>query len=266
LIIQKERNQHYLSPLSYFIGVMKFFMMLLLITFFLLHHELVTRLIKNEKQRLNYLLKSISLTCKASLWILNIKVSKDSFKDSSGAKLFIANHVSYVDILILFAHYPALFITSVEMQETFLLGRIASLAGCFFVERRKSKRSNETLLNEIQRLKDKLQEGFNIFLFPEGTSSDGSTVLPFKSTFFQCAIDCQIPIRPICLNYEFGNDPDSICWYGDMTFADHLFSLCFKNKIQAKISLLPTLSPQDYASRFELSEKCHQLIRNCYHS
>jgi len=221
-------------------GIFKFITFSGLMCLFMIHHTLVSIFIWNEKLRLKYFLQSISLTSKLALKVLNVRVNHSGQRGEVNQKLLVANHLSYLDVLILFAEYPSLFITSTEIRDTFLLGRICKLAGCFFVERRKDRHTANTKNSELEMMKEKLNAGFNVFLFPEGTSSDGSGVLPFKGTFFQMAVDADIDVQPLCLKYT-GDNRDVPPWYGDMTFPDHLFKLCMQTEINAKVITLPPL-------------------------
>lgn len=225
----------------------------------IVHHEIIKLFIKDEK-RLAHYLKSISFYADFALKVLNIEVQVDDYKEVK-QKLIVANHMSYIDVIILFSRYPSLFITSVEIRDTFLLGRITKLAGCFFVERRKSLLTKEKILGELNDMKFKLSQGHNVFLFPEGTSSDGKGVLPFKNSFFQLAIDGNVSIQPLCLNY--GEKASIISWYGDMTFFSHLMKVCLEKKITAKIKQLPSIetSGQD---RFTLGTLSHKFISEAY--
>jgi 1-acyl-sn-glycerol-3-phosphate acyltransferase len=171
---------------------------------------------------------------------LNIKVDVRGRRGPVSGKFIVSNHLSYVDVLILSRELPSLFITSTEIRDTFFLGRICKLAGCFFVERRREKRNLSTKESELKLMRDKFEQGFNIFLFPEGTSSDGQKVLPFKGTFFQLAVDTNTPVQPICLKY-IGVNADFVPWYGNMTFPDHLFNLCLQDHIIASVEILDTI-------------------------
>jgi 1-acyl-sn-glycerol-3-phosphate acyltransferase len=242
------------------LGPIRFFFFVLLLLVFILHHSLVSLILWNETTRLNYFLRSIQLTAKMGLWILNVKVSHEDTSEEIKNKLIVANHLSYLDVLILFSLYPSLFITSVEIKETFILGRICKLAGCFFVERRKSKHTPELKQTEFDKMKSKLSQGFNVFLFPEGTSSDGKGVLPFKGTFFQLAVDCGVGVSPMCLKYS-GKNRDVVPWFGKMTFVDHLFKLCFQDQINAKLIVLPEIQA---SQRMETAERTNLIISEAY--
>lgn len=243
-----------------FKGIVKYVLFCFLIFFFLFHHALISLVIWNEKRRLNYFMKSIRLTALMGLWVLNVQHKVENKTTATHGRLLIANHMSYVDVLILFAHYPSLFVTSVEMSEVPVLGHIIKLAGCFMVERRKEKREQNTLNREITSMTQKLKDGFDVFLFPEGTSSNGRGILPFKSTFFQTAIDCKATIVPICLVYDEGLD--IIPWYGKMTFPDHLFSLCMASNLKARVIELEAVSP--VGDRSSLKNLCHERITSAY--
>lgn len=242
------------------LGLVKYFLFLSVTILFIVHHTIASLIIWDEKKRFKYFLRSISLTAKVGLFILNVKVNRQGSRGEVKQRLIVANHLSYLDVLILFAHYPSLFITSVEIKETFLLGRITKLAGCFFVERRKEKRSLATKDIELSDMKEKFSQNFNIFLFPEGTSSDGKGVLPFKSTFFQLAVDSQTPVVPVCLKYK-GKSAEYVPWHGKMTFPDHLLKLCFQKEILAEVSEQDEILAQD---RFEFARVAQKYISEAY--
>jgi len=192
--------------------------------------------------------------------ILNIRINSKNTNQNSRSSLIISNHLSYIDILILAVFYPTLFISSVEMKETFLLGHIAKMSGCLFVERRRSKIHPGTKENEIARMKELINNGFSLLLFPEGTTSNGDGVLPFKATFFQLAIDAQIPIVPLTIKYH-GKAHEIVPWYGDMTFIDHLLKVCFLKEICVDLTQLSEINGVD---KFELAQMSYNSIRGCY--
>jgi lyso-ornithine lipid O-acyltransferase len=240
-------------------GVVKFTVFFLAVMEYILHHELAKLVLWNKDDRYRYYLKSARLHSKFGLWLLDIKVS-DLTEQTPVHGLLICNHLSYLDVLVLFSRHPALFITSQEISETFLLGRMTRLAGCFHVERRKNLRTNELIQKELSAMKAKLSQGFSLFLFPEGTSSDGTTVLPFKAHFFQTAIDLEIPIHAFTLKYK---NADEACWFGDMSFAPHLFKMCCREEIKA------TLISVDYdrggeTDRFKVAADLQARIKDTY--
>ncbi|MCB0378747.1 MAG: 1-acyl-sn-glycerol-3-phosphate acyltransferase [Bdellovibrionales bacterium] len=216
--------------------------------------------------------KALLITAKNASSVLkgmNVKIrtefeDKDIFERNY---FMVANHMSYLDILILSSIRPAVFVTSKEMEKTFFLGDMAKLGGSFFVDRVNRRKIKE----EVAALENLLHQGFNVFIFPEGTSTDGSQVLPFKKSLFRVPFQTQFPILPICLKYEkyngeaFGpQNRDNICWYGDMTFGPHFLQLMGTQELEVSLKYLNPLDPKQFASHGELAQRAHQLINDCY--
>src|SRR5690606_9112228 len=112
--------------------------------------------------------------------------------------LILSNHLSYLDIFILFSEFPASFIASVdEVKEMFLLGRVTELSGGYFVERR----NRSTLRADIDEIANILKLGINVVLFPEGTTSTGEGVLPFKTPLVSAAGKAGVEVLPVCIKY-----------------------------------------------------------------
>jgi 1-acyl-sn-glycerol-3-phosphate acyltransferase len=150
------------------------------------------------------------------------------------AGLIASNHLSYLDILVYSAIAPCAFIAKREVRAWPAVGWIATLAGTIYVDR--SRRSEtHTIQPEIQSA---LAAGLRLFLFPEGTSSDGSRVLPFHSSLFQPAVDLQVPVSAACIEYTI---PDGVaateaCYYGEMKLFPHLQHLLSKHSVTAKVT------------------------------
>lgn len=259
-MIARIETEMFQNLAAFFMGGFKLIIFVSMMVLFIIHHSVAGLLIWSEELRLNYFLRSISLTSKLCLRVLNIKVNRQGAGGEVTQRLIVANHLSYLDVLVLFSHYPSLFVTSVEIRETPVLGRICRLAGCFFVERRKAKRDANTKSAELDSMKVKLIQGKNIFLFPEGTSSDGTSVLPFKNTFFQLALDTNTPVTPMCLKYT-GSNAHISPWYGEMTFLDHLVTVCFQKQIEVSLIVLPEVSGTD---RVLLASETHKVISEAY--
>ncbi len=171
----------------------------------------------------------VSVFSKILLRLLNVTVSiHTSVKQLKSGHLIVSNHLSYLDVLILSWLFPGCFVTSVEIRQTPFLGHITSLAGCLFVDRR----SRQFLGQETLSLSSTLKSGQNVIVFPEGTSTDGETVLRFRQPLFRAAIHAGKDILPVSISYEEINhapvtaqNRDQIFWYGSMTFGDHFAGL-----------------------------------------
>ncbi|NBX76896.1 MAG: hypothetical protein EBQ92_10115 [Proteobacteria bacterium] len=181
--------------------------------------------------------------------------------------LFLANHVSYIDALILAAQYPSVFVTSNEVKETFFLGWLARCAGCIFVERRGLSGLKENV-SEIRQL---LASGLNVIIFPEGTTGNGSQVLPFKNSLLEAAVGLEAEVRPICVNYRYCNgEPISpqtsrlLFYYGEMKLLDQLAHLLAVSEVVVELILLPPLSASEQSSRKTLALASRESIAQAF--
>lgn len=208
-----------------------------------------------------------SLCSKAILWTLNIKTEVEGELPPPGA-LVVGNHMSYIDILIFISHFKTLFVTSVDMKHRLFLGQITMLGGCLYVERR----NPQNLKNELKNLKRFFEKGLTVCIFPEGTSSDGKEVLPFKKSLFQIALETGCPVKPVVLNYmtvegkAFSRENhDKLCWYnGGKAFGPHILGLFSMKSAKAKLTLLKTVDSNGFNDRKELCDKTFSMISKVY--
>lgn len=211
-----------------------------------------------------FLTQVISLTSKIGLRIFNVKIRKNfaPTKDHENF-LIVSNHLSYLDIMIISSFFPTCFVTSKEMKETPFLGQMCLLGGCLFVERR----SRAGITNEIQELTDALDDGLNIVIFPEATSTNGESVIRFRRPLFQAAINSHSKVLPLCLNYRTLDgekltlkNRDKVFWYGDMSFLDHVLKLFSHKSIVAELTVMPSLSSEHFQDKNTLADTCFELI------
>ena len=150
------------------------------------------------------------------------------------AGLIASNHLSYLDIMVYSAIAPCAFVAKREVRAWPAVGWIATLAGTIYVDR--SRRSETHAIQpEIQSA---LAAGLRLFLFPEGTSSDGSSVLPFHSSLFQPAVDLQVPVSAACIEYAIpdGVAATEVCYFGTMKLFPHLINLLSKHSVTARVT------------------------------
>lgn len=164
------------------------------------------------------------------LRLLGILIKKRNLKNRKMNGLLVCNHLSYIDVLVLACSAPSTFVTSVEVKHSFGLGLITRLAGCVFVERR----NRSTIGTDSDQIRKILESGGSVVLFPEGTSTNGDQVLPFRPAFFQSAIDARSSIHDFYLTY----DHSAVAYYGDMQFISHLWNLCCEKTIRATLTYL----------------------------
>lgn len=172
------------------------------------------------------------------------------------AGLIASNHLSYLDILVYSAIAPCAFVAKREVRAWPAVGWIATLAGTIYVDR--SRRSEtHTIQPEIQSA---LAGGLRLFLFPEGTSSDGSRVLPFHSSLFQPAIDLQAPVSAASIEYSI---PDGVaaaeaCYFGTMNLFPHITNLLAKHSVIARVNF--SSNSFLFTDRKQASIKMHEEV------
>ena len=187
---------------------------------------------------------------------------------SDGSLLIVANHVSYIDVLVLASLAPSVFVTSKELGGTIFLGMLARLGGSMFVERRKAS----GLKHEIAMIARVLEAGFPVALFPEGTTSNGERIQPFKKSLFDAAVKAGADILPVCLRYTRVNgaritaaNRDAVFYYGGTTFFQHFLRLLSLTTVEVEVTPLKLIRAQDIGSRKECAAQAHGAISAAYH-
>lgn len=240
------------------IQVCKFILFLNLIVIYIIHTFILSLFHRDIWKFRSKVIYVMSMYCSWGLKLAGVQVKKQGIKNDM--KFMVANHLSYLDILVIASQFPTTFVTSVEIRETPFLGLITKLGGCLYVERR----NKFSLSSEIQEITESLQKNIPVTVFPEATSTNAESVLRFKRPLFQASLDAQTPVSPICLNYlkidgasfNRGNR-DTICWYGDMDFIPHLWNLMGKRKIIVELCLLREIPTEEPT---QLAEKSHNII------
>jgi 1-acyl-sn-glycerol-3-phosphate acyltransferase len=150
-----------------------------------------------------------------------------------GTGLVVSNHLSYLDIMVYAAARPLRFVAKSEVRRWPLVGILASLGGTIFVERERSLQVGQA----ARQIEQSLREGVPVLLFPEGTSSDGSSVLPFRPPLFEPAIRAGAYVTSAAIRYHAdGVAEDEVTYWGDMVFLPHAFrTLCLEG-LTAEIS------------------------------
>ncbi|MGB7957337.1 MAG: lysophospholipid acyltransferase family protein [Minisyncoccia bacterium] len=176
--------------------------------------------------------------------------------------LLISNHLSYLDVLVLSSLAPAVFVSKHEVKFWPVFGQFAILAGTVFVDR--ARRFQVGRVND--EITVALNQGALVVLFPEGTSSNGQTLLPFKSSLLEPATNPEWPLAIGRIHYEIddGDAGEEVCYWGEHTFFPHMLNLLGKRRVRASVQfgqfLERSLERKDLAQRLraailELKEK-----------
>ncbi len=132
------------------------------------------------------------------LGLLAIKLEVSGKPPACGPWLLVCNHISWLDIYVIYAVCHCRFVAKAEVGRWPLIGTLATAAGTLFIERE----SRRDALRVVQQIAERLQAGDAIAVFPEGTSSDGVDVLPFHANLVQAAIAAQASVQPAAIRFS----------------------------------------------------------------
>lgn len=178
-----------------------------------------------------------------------------------GPALIVSNHVSWIDIVVLSAVMPCSFVAKREVARWPFFGSLARLQRSIFVDRERRKGTDQSRDEMAERLK----QGDIIVLFPEGTSSNGRNVRPFRSPYFGAAEGQTLPIIPVTLAYVAagglpmsGRERPSYAWHGDMDLAPHLWTALKSGPITVEVIFH---DPLRAGTRKAMASEAEALIR-----
>jgi 1-acyl-sn-glycerol-3-phosphate acyltransferase len=184
--------------------------------------------------------------CRRTLTVLGIEVRR-SGTPNPGATLFVANHVSWIDILVMMSVRPMRFVSKADVRRWPVIGWLVACGGTLFIER--TRRSDARRV--VHLVAEALRAGDQIAMFPEGTTSDGHGVLPFHANLLQAAIATSVPVQAIALRFSDAREPVSAAaaYIGDMTLMQSLWAVASASDLTAHVVVLPALSPQGFERR-----------------
>ena len=177
--------------------------------------------------------------------------------------IYACNHSSWLDILAVGGILRACFVSKDDVAGWPIIGTIARLGRSIFVSR-----SRQGIGRERDEMQARLRGGDDLILFPEGTSSDGSRVLPFHSSFFAAAYGEATPlIQPVSVVYDrlenlpVGRSSRTVfAWFGDMSLAPHIWQVAQWQGKRVSLLFHPPLDPADFASRKALSQAAWEAV------
>jgi 1-acyl-sn-glycerol-3-phosphate acyltransferase len=196
-------------------------------------------------------------------WAWNMRVRTEGILAQRRPLMLVSNHFSYLDLLALGSVAPAAFIAKSEIASWPVLGLMCKAAGCLFIDRKTSRTlQNKKLLDAAVKFGD------IIGLFPEGTTDDGTELLPFKTSLFSIAEHKDMEVQPVSIMYTALNGEaidtqgrNLVGWYGGADFLPHVMRFLQQKSVDVTIVFHTHLNGKDFASRKELSQRCYHVIQ-----
>lgn len=195
----------------------------------------------------------------ALLGILSVRISTTGAVSLQEVRhgLIVANHISWLDVIVLNSVLPLRFVAKSEVRNWPLIGWLCARAQTIFIERNKRSDTARTNLQAVESLR----QGNCMAIFPEGTTTDGSHVRHFHSSLLQPAIDAQTPIYPVAIRYHDADGQPNMdaAYIGDMTFIESLWKILRSSDLRACLTATPTLNT-GIENRRALALEAHQRI------
>ena len=179
----------------------------------------------------------------------------------------VSNHLSYLDILVYSSVRPFVMVAKTEVRSWPLFGWITSRAGTVYVERVGGPKTYPRVNAEMA---EAYRSGLPVLFFPEGTTTDGAEVLPFRRGLFHSVLNERVALGTAALRYSLessvGNGDASVgedvCWWGEMGFVSHIFRLLGLNGLSVKVRFGEEVLER--ADRFVLSETARARVAGMY--
>jgi 1-acyl-sn-glycerol-3-phosphate acyltransferase len=171
---------------------------------------------------------------------MRLVVHNDAARLDRGA-LVVANHISWIDIYVINAWRPTPFVSKAEIRQWPVVGWLAQQLDTVFIQR--EKRSDAKRI--MHELSERLSAGELMCVFPEGTTSNGLTLLPFHANMFQAAVSAGVPVQPVCLMYEDaeGRQSTAPAYIDDLSLSDSLDMLLRGAPLTAHVYVGEPLAP-----------------------
>lgn len=173
--------------------------------------------------------------------------------------LIASNHLSYLDVFVLSAAVPCIFVAKQEITGWPVFGRCARYGGTIFIDRTR----RGAVAPVLAEMREVLAAGLPLVLFPEGTTSHGETVLPFNSALFGAAFESEAPVTANAIGYELpgGSAKTEICYAG-VALLPHLWNLLSKPRLLARLSFSEPRPPT--GSRKTLAIEVHSTVSSLH--
>lgn len=188
--------------------------------------------------------------CRKLLVVFNVRVVSfghiPNNATSLSSTMFVANHITWSDIHALNGLIPLRFIAKSEIKNWPIFGYLVSRANTLFIDRNKRQDAKQT----IDIAQKSLQAGDNLCFFPEGTTTDGTEIMPFKSSLIQAAILASATVWPVAIRYPNadGSINTKVAYAGETTLVESMQQILLQKQPAVELHFLAPISPAEYAA------------------
>lgn len=202
-------------------------------------------------------------------FVFGIKLRTQGEIEINKQVVYVGNHLSYLDIILMGSFLRTYFVSKDDVKKWPLLGLLAILSHTIFISRTPAK-----ALQSIEQMKTAINNKRSLIVFPEGTSSSGQEVEPFKSSFFDIFLKNDVKenltIQPFTIGLvkadnhavRTNKDYDLYAWYGDMDLKPHIWALGKSKGAELIVRFHAPISVKEYKNRKKLSAECYQQVSN----
>ena len=197
--------------------------------------------------------------CERLLELMNIESRVHGTIDARrGNLLIVANHISWLDIFVLNAQHASRFVAKSELARWPVVGRLIRGAGTLFIERTQ-RRDTRRVNHHVAAV---LADGDVVAIFPEGTTTDGRDMLPFKSSLLQPIVEAEGHVQPVAIRYRAPDGTLSVApaYVGETSFAESFWRVCGARALTVDLIATAAL-PARAGHRRHLARDAEGLIR-----
>ncbi len=204
--------------------------------------------------------------------VIGVRITEVGTRTRETPALILANHASWLDIPVIGAIAPVVFVAKSEVATWPIFGTLAKLQRTVFIERERRHKTGEA----ARAMAERLRGGDAVLLFPEGTSSDGVRILPFRSALIGAVHHAigdsthhqQVTVQPVSLAYVgIGGVPvgralrDKVAWYGDADLLPHLFNVVAAGAVDITVTWGEPVAYDINADRKQIARNAEAAVR-----
>lgn len=184
-------------------------------------------------------------------------IARTGIEPGSRGRMLLANHISWIDPFALNASAPSRFVAKAEIRAWPLLGTLVTLVGALYIER--GRRHAVASMNH--RVRDRLKEGETVAVFPEGTTTDGRSLLPFHSNLVAPALEVGAECWPVALRYtEDGAPSTAAAFIDEMSIATSLWNILVARRLQIEVAFLEPVPTVGDRNRHHIAEAAAERV------